>query len=165
MAKLKRDVEILKILQRDARTHAKQIAAIAGGSEEEVKGKIKEFEKRGVIRKYKTIVNWEKLGKEPVSAMIDVKVTPVRGKGYDAIAERIMGFPEVKTLYLMSGTYDLSVLVEGRDMKEVATFVAEKLAPLEQVQSTVTHFLLKKYKEDGDVLFEREEKKRLAVSP
>ncbi len=165
MAKMNNDVEVLKILQRDARTPAKQIAAMLGKSEEDVKGKIKEFEKRGIIRKYKTVINWEKLGREPVSAMIDVKVTPVRGKGYDAVAERIMGFPEVKTLYLMSGTYDLSVLVEGRDMKEVATFVAEKLAPLEQVQSTVTHFLLKKYKEDGDVLFEREEKRRLAVSP
>lgn len=160
----KNNLEILRILEKDARTSPKQIAAMLNVKEQEVKQRLKSYEKKGIIRRYKTVVNWEKTGKEPVYAMIDVKVSPERGRGYDAVAERIMRFPEVKTLYLMSGTYDLSVLVEGSNMKEVATFVAEKLAPLEQVESTVTHFLLKKYKEDGDVLYEKEENKRLAVS-
>lgn len=157
--------EILRILEEDARTTPKEISAIVGLSEEEVKRKIREMEKKGIIRKYKTVVNWEKAGKEPVYAMIDVKVVPERERGYDAVAERIMRFPEVRALYLISGTYDLSVLVKGKDMKEVAYFVAEKLAPLEQVQGTVTHFILKRYKEDGDILFGEEENKRLAVSP
>lgn len=157
--------EILRILEKDARTTAKQISAIVGIPEAEVKKKIRELEKKGIIRKYKTVINWEKAGKEPVFAMIDVKVFPERERGYDAVAERIMRFPEVRALYLISGTYDLSVMVTGRDMKEVAYFVAEKLAPLEQVRGTVTHFILKRYKEDGDILFGEEENKRLAVSP
>jgi DNA-binding Lrp family transcriptional regulator len=157
--------EILKILEKDARTTAKQISTILGIPEAEVKKKIKEMEKKGIIRKYKTVINWEKAGKEPVYAMIDVKVFPERERGYDAVAERIMRFPEVRALYLISGTYDLSVLVMGQDMKEVAYFVAEKLAPLEQVQGTVTHFILKRYKEDGDILYGEEGNKRLAVSP
>ncbi len=157
--------ELLKILEGDSRISPEQIATMVGSNEEDVKRKIKEYEKKGVIRKYKTVINWEKAGEDLVHTMIDVKVTPARGRGYDTIAERILRFPEVKTLYLMSGTYDLSVLVEGSTMREVASFVAEKLAPLEQVQSTVTHFVLKKYKEDGDILVDKEELKRLAVSP
>lgn len=157
--------EILKILEDDSRLTPEQIATITGAKEEAVKRKIKSYEKKGIIRKYKTVINWEKARREVVHAMIDVKVTPVRGRGYDAVAERILRFPEVRTLYLMSGTYDLSVLVEGQNMKEVASFVAEKLATLDQVQSTVTHFVLKKYKEDGDILFDKEELKRLAISP
>lgn len=157
--------ELLKILERDARTPPSKIAGMLGVSEEEVKKKIKEFEERGIIRKYKTVINWEKFGKEKVYALIDVKVTPQRDKGYDSVAERIMRFPEVKNLYLVSGLYDLSVLVQGDSMKEVASFVAEKLAPLEQVQSTATHFLLKIYKEDGDILVKIEKNKRLAITP
>ncbi|MEE8167245.1 MAG: Lrp/AsnC family transcriptional regulator [Candidatus Hydrothermarchaeales archaeon] len=157
--------EILKILEDDSRLTPEQIATMTGATEEAIKKKIKDYEKKGIIRKYKTVINWEKAGSEVVHALIDVKVTPVRGRGYDAVAERILRFPEVRTLYLMSGTYDLSVLVEGQNMKEVASFVAEKLAPLDQVQSTVTHFMLKKYKEDGDILFDKEELKRLAISP
>ncbi len=157
--------ELLKILERDARISKSKIAEILGVSEEEVKKKIKEFEEKGIIRKYKTVINWEKFGKEKVYALIDVKVTPQRDKGYDSVAERIMRFPEVKNLYLVSGLYDLSVLVQGDSMKEVASFVAEKLAPLEQVQSTTTHFLLKIYKEEGDILVEKEKNKRLAITP
>lgn len=157
--------ELLKILEKNARISLKELSTMVGASEEEVEKKIKKYEKEGIIRKYKTVINWEKAGVESVFALIDVKVTPVRDKGYDAVAERIMRFPEVRALYLVSGAYDLSVLVEGRTMKEVASFVAEKLAPLEQVQGTVTHFILKRYKEDGDILFGKEEKKRLAVSP
>jgi DNA-binding Lrp family transcriptional regulator len=158
-------MEILKILEKDPKLTPKELAAMTGLSEEDVKKKIENFEKKGIIRKYKTVINWEKAGVEHVYALIDVKVTPVRERGYDAVAERVMKFPEVKALYLVSGAYDLSVLVEGKDMKEVASFVAEKLAPLEQVKGTVTHFVLKRYKEDGDILFEKEENKRLAISP
>ena len=157
--------EILRVLEKDARTAPKEIAAIVNQSEGDVKKKIKEMEKKGIIRKYKTVVNWEMAGKEQVYAMIDVKVVPERDRGYDAVAERIMRFPEVRGLHLISGTYDLSVIVRGNNMKEVAYFVSDKVAPLEQVQGTVTHFILKRYKEDGDVLFGEGENKRLAVSP
>lgn len=157
--------EILKTLERDARITHEQIATMLGIPEKDIRKKIKEYEKKGIIRKYKTVINWEKAGKEPVYAMVDVKVTPQRGRGYDGVAERILRFPEVINLYLISGTYDLSVLVKGSDMKEIASFVSEKLATLDQVQGTVTHFVLKRYKEDGDILFDKEEKKRLAISP
>jgi DNA-binding Lrp family transcriptional regulator len=158
-------MELLEILEKNARISAKELATMLGISEKKVKEQIKEYEKKGIIRKYKTVINWEKAGRESVHALIDVKVSPVREKGYDAVAERIMRFPEVKALYLVSGEYDLEVLVEGRNMKEVASFVQEKLSPLERVQSTVTHFVLNIYKEDGDILFDREEHKRLAISP
>lgn len=157
--------EILKTLERNARVPPEQIATMLGIPEKNVKRKIKEYEKKGVIRKYKTVINWDKVGKEQVYAMVDVKVTPQRGVGYDGVAERILRFPEVINLYLISGAYDLSVLVKGSSMKEIASFISEKLATLDQVQSTVTHFVLKRYKEDGDILFDREEKKRLAISP
>ncbi|MBU2559926.1 Lrp/AsnC family transcriptional regulator [archaeon] len=157
--------DVLKILEKDARTDAKKIADMTGMSESEVKKMIKDLEKKGVIRKYKTVIDREKVGEESVYALIDVNVTPVREKGYNSVAERIMKFPEVKSLYLISGQYDLSVLVQGDSMKEVATFVSEKLAPLDRVHGTTTHFVLKRYKEDGDVLFEKKDKnKRQAVS-
>jgi DNA-binding Lrp family transcriptional regulator len=157
--------ELLKILEKDARTDAKKIADLTGKSEAEIKKTIKSIEKKGIIKKYKTVVDWEKAGRESVYALIDVNVTPVREKGYTSVAERIMRFPEVKSLYLVSGQYDLSVLVQGENMKEVATFVSEKLAPLDRVKGTTTHFVLKRYKEDGDVLFEKKGKgKRQSVS-
>ncbi len=156
--------ELLKILEKDARISTGKIAEMTGISESEVKNKIEQLEKDGTIKKYKTVVDWEKAGKEHVYALIDVKVTPVRDKGYDSLAERIMRFPEVKSLYLISGVYDLSVLVTGQSMKEVATFVSEKLAPLDRVNGTTTHFVLKRYKEDGDILLEKDENTRQAVS-
>jgi len=156
--------ELLKILEKNARIGTDKIADMTGISESEVKKRIKKLEKKGVIRKYKTVIDWEKTGIEHVYALIDVKVIPVREKGYDSVAERIMRFPEVVSLYLISGVYDLSVLVKGQSMKEVAAFVSEKLAPLDRVQGTTTHFILKRYKEDGDILFEREKNKRQAVS-
>ncbi|MFQ6135770.1 MAG: Lrp/AsnC family transcriptional regulator [Candidatus Hydrothermarchaeales archaeon] len=156
---------ILEILQKNARASVEEIATMTGLSKSEVEKGIKKMEKERVIVGYKATVNWEKAGEEFVHALVDVKVIPERGRGYDAIAERIYRFPEVKALYLVSGMYDLSVLVEGRTMKDVASFVSEKLAPLEQVQGTVTHFLLKKYKENGMIFAEVEEGKRLAISP
>jgi DNA-binding Lrp family transcriptional regulator len=160
-----KEKEILKILERDAKATPQKIATMIGISEKEVADKIKKFEEEGIIVQYKTLIDWEKTGEEVVYAFIDVKVTPERDVGFDAVAKRIYKFPEVHSLYLLSGTYDLSVVVEGKNMKEIAYFVAEKLATLDHVQGTVSHFVLKKYKVDGKVLEPEEEDKRLAVTP
>ncbi len=156
--------EILKILEENARLSNKEIATLAGLKESEVKSIIEELETKGIIRKYKAIINYEKAGIEAVQALIDIKVTPERSTGYDSIAERISKFPEVKSVRLVSGEYDLSVLVTGNTMREVAYFVAEKIAPLEQVRNTVTHFLLKTYKENGEMYEEEEEGRRLRIT-
>ena len=126
---------------------------------------IKKAENDRTILKYKTVINWDKLGEEPVRALVEVRVTPQRDVGFDAIAERIYRFPEARSVYLVSGTYDLAVLVEGATMQEVASFVSQKLAPLESVQGTTTHFLLKRYKEDGEVLGVEERAKRVPLMP
>ncbi len=144
--------EILKTLEGNARATAEQIATMTGRSVAQVKRAIKQAEKERAIVKYKTIINWEKLGEEQVQALIEIKIAPQRDVGFDSIAERIYRFPEARSVYLVSGTYDLAVLVVGSSMHEVAGFVAQKLAPLESVQGTVTHFLLKRYKEDGEIL-------------
>lgn len=157
--------EVLQLLAEDARLSAAQIAERTGQAEEDVKAAIAKLEASGVIRRYKTVVDWEKAGIEHVYGFIEVRVSPQREVGFDAVAERIMGFPEVHSLYLMSGTYDLLVVVQGKTMREVAFFVAEKLAPLEHVLSTATHFVLRRYKVDGDVLADRTEVKRLPVTP
>ncbi|MDR3207937.1 MAG: Lrp/AsnC family transcriptional regulator [Oscillospiraceae bacterium] len=145
-------LELLRLLEKDCTLTRGQMAAMLGRSEAEVSDAIADFEARGVILRYKAVVDWEKTDVEMVTALIDVKVTPQRGEGFDRVAERIYQYDEVESLYLMSGGYDLSVLITGRTMKEVALFVAEKLAPLESVTGTATHFLLKKYK-DGGVVF------------
>ncbi len=156
---------ILRILERDGRTELEQIAIMLGLPVEEVTRRIGEAEMVGAIVRHKAVVNWELVGEPVVLALIEVKVTPQRETGFDAIAERIYRFPEARTVYLVSGTYDLAVQVVGRTMRDVATFVAQKLAPLDGVQSTVTHFLLRRYKEDGDILVGHETAERLAVSP
>jgi DNA-binding Lrp family transcriptional regulator len=157
--------EILQLLADDARLTSAQIAERTGRPEAEVSTAISKLEKDGVIRRYKAVIDWEKTGVEHVFGFIEVRVSPERDVGFDSVAERIMGFPEVHSLYLMSGTYDLLVVVQGKTMREVAYFVAERLAPLEHVLSTATHFVLKRYKVDGDVLAERTESKRLPVTP
>ena len=144
--------DILKILENDGKTTAEQIATMTGLPPAEVAKQIKQAEKDGIILKYKAIINWDKVGNEQVSALIEVRVTPQRDVGFVSLAERIYHFPQARTVYLLSGTYDLLVLVTGKSMHEVADFVAQKLAPIEGVQGTVTHFMLKKYKEDGEVL-------------
>jgi DNA-binding Lrp family transcriptional regulator len=155
--------EILKILENDARTTTKQIANMTGTTSAEVARLIEQAEKERTILKYKTIINWEKVGEEQVWALIEVKVTPQRDVGFDAVAERIYRFPQARSVYLASGTYDLIVVVLGKTMHEVADFVTQKLAPIEGVQGTVTHFMLKRYKEDGEILEGREEVKRQPV--
>jgi len=157
--------QILNILARDARTTPDKIAVMIGKSEGEVRESIEDMEKRGIIRRYKTVIDWEKAGKERVFAFIDVRVTPSRGVGYDDIAKRLYKYPEVHSVYLVSGDYDLRVVCEGKTMQEVAFFVAEKLAPLEGVLSTRTNFLLKKYKDDGDIFEDQSEDYRLPVAP
>ena len=157
--------EILRILDEDARLSPEEIATMTGKSADEVRAIIEDCEQKGIIRRYKTVVEWEKLGEEPVIAFIDVKVSPERGVGFDDVAERIYRFPEVRAVYLVSGMHDLRVQVTGKSMKEVAFFVAEKLATIDRVQSTNTHFLLKRYKEDGVIFGAPEEDRRLAVTP
>ncbi|MDN5276694.1 MAG: hypothetical protein PWR01_659 [Clostridiales bacterium] len=157
--------EILEILNEDSRRTPEEIAVMLGTDVETVKQKIAELEKNKVIVKYNTIVNWDKTDREYVTALIEVKVTPQRDQGFDAIAERIYKFPEVKSVYLMSGDYDLAVMIEGRTMKEVAFFVAEKLSVLDSVLSTATHFVLKKYKVDGVILEDEEKDYRQVIVP
>jgi len=158
--------EILEILEKDARTTPEEIAKMTGTKAQAVKSTIKKFEKDGVILKYKTIINKELVRDEysDVRALIEVRITPKKNLGFDYLAERIYQFPEVSACYLMSGTYDLLVVVEGKSIHTVSDFVASKLAPMENVRGTVTHFILKKYKEDGDVLRQAKRDKREAIS-
>jgi DNA-binding Lrp family transcriptional regulator len=156
--------EILEILQKDSRTTPDEIAQMIGKNPVKVKKAIETYEKNNTILKYATIINKDKTD-SVVEALIEVKVEPQRGMGYDAVVERIIHFPEVVTAYLLSGTYDVLVVVEGKDLKEVATFVSEKLAPLDRVTGTVTHFMLKKYKEHGVIFHEKTKNKRLQISP
>ncbi|MFZ5989265.1 MAG: Lrp/AsnC family transcriptional regulator [Bacillota bacterium] len=149
--------EILEILEKNNKMSEEQIATMLGRSVEEVRAAIKKYEEENVILGYNTLINWEKTSKETVTALIEIKVTPQRGQGFDKVAERIYRYPQVKACYLMSGGFDLTVIIEGKTMKEVALFVAEKLAPLESVLSTATHFVLKKYKDKGTI-FEEDQK-------
>lgn len=157
--------EIAEILEKDCRTTPEQIAVMLGKDIDEVRSAIARMEGEKIIVKYQTVINWEKLDGRLVTALIDVKVTPQRDVGFDQIAERIYRFPEVKSLYLVSGAYDLSVMVQGESLRDVARFVSEKLATLENVQSTMTHFLLKTYKQDGVILEDQETDRRQVVTP
>lgn len=150
--------EILKILDKEqGRVSREKIAQMLGISEEEVDSKIREMEKQNIIVGYKTIVNWDKTDVDLVTALIELRITPQRGEGFDKVAERIYKYPQVRSLYLMSGAYDLAVTISGKSMKDVALFVASKLAPMDSIISTATHFVLKKYKEEG-IVFEDDEK-------
>ncbi len=155
--------EILGILEKNCRYTAEQIAVMTGKNVEEVHEAIRKYEEKNIIVGYTALVNWEKTCKESVLALIEVKVTPQRGEGFDKVAERIYKFPEVKACYLMSGSFDLTVIIEGKTMKEAALFVAEKLAPLESVLSTSTHFVLKKYKDKGAVFADKPRDDREAI--
>jgi len=157
--------EVFEILEENARATPEQISTMVDKPVSEVEKIIKQAEKDGTILKYKTIINWPKLGEGDIWALIEVRVAPQRDVGFDAIAERIYQFPEVYSAYLVSGTYDLAILVKGKNMQEISSFVTEKLAPLEKVQSTVTHFLLKRYKENGETFhLPKEINKRLPIT-
>ncbi len=158
--------EILEILSKDARISAAEIAKLTGKSAASVKQAIQKYEKNGTILKYKAVLNPDMV-KEPgpvVRALIEVSVTPQKNVGFDSIAERIYGFPEVTSCYLLSGAYDLLLVVEGENIHTVANFVASKLSSMENVRGTTTHFLLKKYKEDGQILKKQPAAKRLNIS-
>lgn len=148
---------ILKILEEDCRTTPAQIAVMCDEDEKTVCEIIQNLEKQKVILGYNAVINWEKcVTNDDVTAFIELKITPQRGEGFDKVAERIYKYPQVKSLYLMSGGFDIAVIIQGKTMKNVALFVAETLAPMEHVISTATHFVLKKYKDNG-VLFENNE--------
>lgn len=150
--------DILRILDKEKNGIVRaKIAQMLGLDEEQVNSEIKNLEKNNVIVGYKTLINWDKTDVEVVTALIELRVTPQRGEGFDKIAERIYKYPQVTSLYLMSGAYDLAVTIQGKTMKEVALFVAQKLAPMDSIISTATHFVLKKYKEEG-IVFEDDEK-------
>jgi len=157
--------EILEILSENARATPAEIATLLGLSEEDVAREIKDLEDSGVIKKYITLINWEKLEGSNVFAVIELKVSLQRKTGYDSVAERIARFSEVDSVRLISGDHDLQITVRGKSMKDVAFFVAEKIATLDGVQSTCTHFILKSYKEHGVILTDRPKPKRLVVTP
>ncbi len=149
--------QILQLLEENARLTTEQMAVMCNLDEEEVKNKIKKLEDDGVILGYKALIDWDKTDREYVSAVIELKVAPQRDRGFDRIAEKIYNYPEVQSVHLMSGGYDLMLIIEGKTMREVAYFVAYKLAPIEDVVSTATHFVLKKYKDKG-VIYKMPEK-------
>ena len=156
---------LLQQLKENASLRPAQLAALLGLSEAEVVARIQKYESDHVILAYRTILNEEKLDGEKVQAVIEVKITPERGGGFDRLAERIAKYTEVQSCYLMSGSYDLLVLIEGRTLKEVATFVSEKLATIQGVLSTSTHFILKPYKQQGILIRQEANEERLAVTP
>lgn len=159
-------VELLEILEKNGRISVETLAKMLDLEVEEIEKKIKSLEEKNIILSYSAVVDWSKaIEDEKVTAVIDVKVTPQRGVGFNEVAERIYRFPEVKAVYLMSGTYDLSVHIEGKTMTQIARFVAEKLSTIDSVISTTTHFMLKKYKHDGVIFEPKKDDKRIVVSP
>lgn len=158
--------QILSTIDKNSRLTPSELAVMLGFNEEDVVSELKRMEQEKIICGYPTLINWDKTGCEKVTALIEVKVTPQRGQGFDHIAERIYQFDEVESVYLMSGGFDLTVIVKGNNMKEVASFVSSKLAPLDSVLSTATHFVLKKYKEHGLTLADgRNEDERMLITP
>lgn len=144
--------ELLTIIEKNSRIGLKELSAMLGQKEIDVANEIANLEKEGVICGYHTLINWEKTSLEKVNALIEVKVTPQRGQGFDKIAERLYNYPEVKSVFLMSGGFDLLVTLEEKSLKEISAFVTDKLATLDRVLSTTTHFILKKYKDHGTIV-------------
>ena len=157
--------ELLEVLEKNSRISVKDLAVMLQEDEVEFAARMTQLEKSKIIFGYHTMINWDKAHIDRVTALIEVRVTPQRGEGFDTIAQRIYQFEEVTAVYLMSGAFDLTVIVEGKTMKEVALFVAQRLAPIDQVLSTSTHFILKRYKDHGIVLEDHEKDERMIVSP
>lgn len=157
--------DILKLLELDSKLTVKDIAAMLGVDEDAVSAEIKAMEDEKIICGYHTMVDWDKVGEEKVTALIEVKVTPQRGQGFDRIAERIYNYEEVSAVYLMAGSFDFTVIIQGKTMREVSRFVSEKLAVMETVISTQTHFVLKKYKDHGLIFDAVKQDERLAIVP
>lgn len=161
-----KELDILQIIEDNGRIDVGVLAKMVELTEEETRNKLDQLENQRIIVEYGAIIDWRKVDNfEGVTAMIDVKVTPKRDVGFDEIAKNIYRFPEVKSVYLMSGAYDLSVVVEGRSLSQVANFVSERLATLDSVISTTTHFIMKKYKHDGTIFDQGEDDHRIVVSP
>ena len=157
--------KILTIIEKNSKIDLKELAIILGEEEIDVANEVKAMEEDGTICGYHTLIDWDKTSIEKVSALIEVRVTPQRGQGFDNIAERIYKYPEVNSVYLMSGGYDLLVTLEGKSLKEVSSFVSDKLSTLDTVLSTTTHFILKKYKDHGTIMAKKFEDTRLKMTP
>ena len=157
--------KILTINEKNSKIDLKELAIILGEEEIDVANEVKAMEEDGTICGYHTLIDWDKTSIEKVSALIEVRVTPQRGQGFDNIAERIYKYPEVNSVYLMSGGYDLLVTLEGKSLKEVSSFVSDKLSTLDTVLSTTTHFILKKYKDHGTIMAKKFEDTRLLMTP
>ena len=157
--------EILTFIEKNSRVDLKELAIIVGTDEVTVANEMAAMEKERIICGYHTLIDWEKTSMEKVTALIEVRVTPQRGEGFDKIAERIYNYPEVRSVYLISGAYDLMVILEGKTLRGVSMFVAEKLSTLDQVVGTATHFILKKYKDHGTVLGQAKTDERMVITP
>ncbi|MBQ1941516.1 MAG: Lrp/AsnC family transcriptional regulator [Anaerovibrio sp.] len=157
--------ELLELLEHDARRPASELASMLNKSEYEVEQEISQLEKDKIILSYNTLINWEKTGSNSVTSIIEVNLAPQRETGFDAIAERIYRFEEVRTVYLMSGSFDLLVIIEGKSLQEVANFVATRLSTIEGVTQTRSHFMLKPYKKDGIIMDDKEKDRRLVMTP
>lgn len=157
--------KILAVMEKNSRIDIKDLALLLGEPETAIANEIADMEKEKIICGYHTLINWDNTGEEKVTALIEVKVTPQRGQGFDKIAERIYNFPEVNAVYLMSGGFDFTVIIEERTMREVAQFVSDKLAPMDAILSTATHFVLKKYKDHGTILVDSVRDERMLVTP
>ena len=157
--------QILAIIEKNSRIDIKELAVILGAEEIDVANEIAKLESEGIICGYHTLINWDKTSLDKVTALIEVKVTPQRGQGFDSIAERIYNYPEVRAVYLISGGFDLLVTLEEKSLKEIANFVSDKLSTLDSVLSTATHFILKKYKDHGTVFDKKHEDEREIITP
>lgn len=157
--------KILSIIEKNSRINLQELAVILGVEETDIVEEMAAMEAEGVICGYHTLIDWEKTDLEKVTALIEVRVTPQRGQGFDSIAERIYKYPEVNSVYLISGGYDLLVTLEGKSLKDISSFVSDKLSTQEAILSTATHFILKKYKDHGTVLVPKKESERMLVTP
>ena len=157
--------ELLSIIEKNSRINVQELAVLLGVEETDVVNELADMEKEGIICGYHTLINWEKTSQEKVNALIEVRVTPQRGQGFDSIAERIYKYSEVHAVYLISGGYDLLVSLEGKSLKEISSFVSDKLSTLDSVLSTATHFILKKYKDHGTIISKKNEDERVMITP
>lgn len=157
--------ELLKAIEKNSRIDLKELSVLLGADETEIANEMAALEAEGIICAYHTLIDWEKTSNEKVTALIEVRVTPQRGQGFDHIAERIYNYPEVRSVYLISGGYDLMVILEEKSLRDISAFVSDKLSTLDSVLSTATHFILKKYKDYGTILARKKEDEREMITP
>ena len=157
--------ELLSIIEKNSKIGLNELAVLLGQEEDAVLSELENLEREGIICGYHTLIDWDKTSIEKVTALIEVRVTPQRGQGFDKIAERIYNYPEVRAVYLISGGYDLLVIIEEKSLREISNFVSDKLSTLDSVLSTATHFILKKYKDHGTILAKKREDEREIITP